>query len=158
MPDNVDVGAMIIARAKKVDEALDLMTPGSEGYSKCVDNLCSLAREVTELEKARTDAEDKEEKRREQQRMNDNEIEFKQTQLEIDAARAINEKEYKSQQFKLDVKKLVVASMIDGFARIGYFGMAHRAINHEYNLTGGASVMPPTGINRMLDNFKPRLK
>lgn len=156
MPDNVDVGEMIKARAKKVDDALDLMTPGSEGYSKCVDNLCSLAREVTELEKARIDAEDKEAKREEQQRMNDKEIEFKQTQLEIDATRAINEKEMKTQQFRLDVKKLVVASAIDACANIGYFSMAGRAMRHEYNLTGGASMQPPTGLVRMLDNFKPR--
>ena len=158
MSDNVDVGKMLEARAKKVDKALDSMTPGSAGYSAGVSDLCALARELTEREKARTDAEDKEEKRREQQRMNDNEIEFKQTQLEIDAARAMNEKEFKTQQFKLDLKKLVVASAIDACANIGYFSMAGRAMNHEYNLTGGASMQPPTGLVRMLDNFKPRRK
>lgn len=156
MPNNVDVGKMLEERAKKVDKALDSMTPGSTGYSTSVGDLCALARELTELKKAEADAADKEEKRVEQQRMNDNEIEFKQTQLEIEAARAMNEKERGNRQTKTDLMKIGVQSAVDTFCAIGYFGMSNRAMNHEYNLTGGASVQPPTGLVRMLDNFKPR--
>ena len=153
-----DIKTTIEKRLIKIDGELDSLTAGSEEYSRSVKDISLLASASADLQKAEIQAEDNAAKREEQKRMNDKEIEFKETQLAIDSMRATNDKAYKTQQLKQDLLKIGLDSLMTGFAQIGYFGMTRRVMRHEYQISDGASLLPPNGVKRALDDMKPRKK
>jgi len=153
-----DVRTIIEDRLIDIDSGLDEMKKGSEDYSRCVKDISMLARSVAELKKEEIQDEDNKAKRDEQKRMNDKELEFKEAQLVIDHQRMENEKANRSQQLKQDLLKIGLDSLTSGFAYVGYFGMTRRVMKHEYQISDGASLLPPSGVGRALDNIKPKKK
>ena len=138
-------------------EELKSLTPGSAEYNNLLNNICSVSNELTKLKQATDQAEDNTEKREEQKRMNDEELKFKQAQLELDQVRAIHDKEMRSRQFRgnliIDFGRLMLA----GIGEAAYEHRWKRAMDCEYTLSDQTSVFPPASINRILTEKKPKI-
>lgn len=153
-----DIKKVIESRLMSIDMELENMTPGAEDFSRAVKDISLLASASAEIQKVSVMAEDNEAKREEQKRMNEKELEIKREQLEIEATRATNDRNFKAQQLKQDIWRLAVDSALQGFAQIGYFGMTRRVMSNEYRISDGSSVLPPNGVQRALDRMQPKKK
>ena len=151
-----DIKNVVDNRLITIDKALEDMTPGTEDFSRAVKDISLLASASAEIQKVAVQAEDNEAKREEQKRVNNEELQLKNQQLLLDAKRANNDIDFKSRQLKQDLVRILVDSSLGAFAQIGYFGMTRRVMRTEYHLTDGASVLPPNGVKRALDDLKPK--
>ena len=153
-----DVKSVIESRLLAIDGELDDKKTGSEDYSRSIKDISLLARAIADLKKEEIQDEDNKAKREEQKRMNDMELEFKQTQITIDYERMQNEKAYKSQQLKQDLFKIGVESLLSAIGHGAYISFTGRAMNHEYQMSDGANLIPPNGMKRLIDEGKPKKK
>lgn len=171
----IDTEKILRERFVKIDEGLDALEPGSEKYDILLKNLCAVQNELTQLKKATDAAEDNEIKREEQKRMNDEELrikelqyeeqkrmndeelKFKDRQLEHEETRIVYDYEARKKQYRsnliIDVGRLIFA----GIGEAAYAGRWKRAMDLEYHASDQTNVIPPSSINRLLTERKPKI-
>ena len=151
-----DPREVIAARILKMDDQIDDFPVGDDEQNGLVKNIGVLAKALSDLESGRIQEEDNIAKREEQQRINDKEIELKESQIKNDAERLELEKARRAQDLKLDLIHIVCQSALNATAQIGYFGMARRTAAHEYRVSDGSSITPPRDVvnaNNKLERF-----
>ena len=156
MAKKVDVGKMMEDRFTSIDANLSTLQLGSEEHSRAMKDYTLLAHELNERHKIDVQAEDNEAKRDEQKRVNDKELEFKETQLAIEVQKMTNEKEFKKKQNEINAMGVganVVEWMLSWF---GYGMLTTRVAKAEYAATDGASFIPPNNLQRALNDFRPK--
>ncbi len=153
MADDVNVKDLVTKRIVKLDKALDTMSAGSKEHVMAVGDYKKLVDAYAALEDKRISEEDNVAKREEQKRVNDNDIEHKAFEDAMNMKRYELEKEYKSNQTKLDFGHLLVESVFSGLAWGTKTVMARRACIQEYGLSGGDSLLPPRNVTNELKGF-----
>lgn len=156
MATKTDIKKIVENRLISTDTDLEKLKAGSDEHSKAVKDISLLAGAYAEIEKVRIQQEDNEARREEQKRMNDAELEFKETQLAIDAARAENDKIVKTKQLKNDILKICMDGAINGLAWIGYSSVARRAYRAEYIMSDGASSQLPNNVRKPIELLMPK--
>lgn len=153
----IDTKKLLEERFVKINEDLDKLEPGSTSYDLLLRNLCAIQSELTDLKKATDTAEDNEIKREEQKRMNDEELKFKERQLEHEETRIVYDYEARKKQYR---GNLIIDGLRLAFAGLGeaaYASRWKRAMDMEYNASDHTNVIPPSSINRLLTERKPKI-
>ena len=99
------------------------------------------------------DEADKVEKREEQKRVNDNEIEHKAFEDAMNMKRYEMEKEFKTNQNRITFGQVVAQSVINGVALGLQTSLTHRAFRQEYLISNGDSLLPPKNVANELKGF-----
>lgn len=159
----VDVKKILENRLSVMDDELKNLKPGSEEYSRLLNNICNVTEKLTSMRQEANQAEDNAAKREETKRVNDEELRIKneelnikQAQLENDTVRVFNEKEARERQMTGNF-------IIDGLRVLcAWAGMAayehryQRVMGMEYALSEGTSMTPPNNIRNLLAEGKPK--
>ena len=159
----VDVKKILENRLAVMDDELQNLKPGSDEYSRLLNNICNVTEKLTSMKQAADTAEDNAAKREETKRVNDEELRIKneelnikQAQLENDTVRVFNEREARE-------KQMTGNFIIDGLRVLcAWAGMAayehryHRVMGMEYAMSDGTSVTPPNNVQRILAEGKPK--
>lgn len=157
MARKIDTEKLLKERFAKMDQHLDSLEPGSEEYGRLLHNLCEVQSELTQFKKAVDTAVDNEIKREEQRRMNDEELKYKERQLEHEETRIVYDYEIRKKQGRtnlfIDLGRLALA----GIGEAAYEGRWKRAMDMEYNASDHTNVIPPSSINRLLTEKKPKI-
>lgn len=152
----IDTKKLLEERFVKINEDLDKLEPGSTSYDLLLRNLCEVQSKLTDIKKASDTAEDNELKREEQRRMNDEELKFKERQLEHEETRIVYDYESRKKQYRgnliIDLGRLAFA----GLGEAAYAGRWKRAMDLEYHASDQTNVIPPNSIGRMLTERKPK--
>lgn len=149
----VDVDKIVVDRLVKVDKALDSMAVGSDQFAKGIEALTKLSDAHATLEEKRIDEADKVEKREEQKRINDNDIEHKAFEDAMNMKRYEMEKEFKTNQNRITFGQVVAQSVINGVALGLQTSLTHRAFRQEYLISNGDSLLPPKNVANELKGF-----
>ena len=137
-------------------EQLSTLTPGSEDYGRQIRGICELQHELTEHKKAIDQAKHEEVKCEQLIRMNDKEIEFKDTQLGIEATRAMNEKEFRKHQLSGNLIVEAVKCFFGAYREVKYEARWQEVMKAEYGLSEGASLFPPSPVKSILTEDRPK--
>lgn len=153
----IDTKKILEERFVKINEDLDTLKPGTPEYDLLLRNLCAVQNELTNWKKATDTAEDNEIKREEQRRMNDEELKFKERQLEHEETRIVCDLEARKKQYRgnliIDLGRLAFA----GIGEAAYASRWKRAMDMEYRASDQTNVLPPNSINRLLTERKPKI-
>lgn len=159
----IDVKKILENRLTVMDDELKNLKPGSEEYSRLLNNICNVTEKLTSMKQEADQAEDNAAKREETKRVNDEELRIKNEELEIkkvqldnDTARVQNEREARERQmtgnFFIDIGNMLLAWA--GMA--AYEHRYQRVMGMEYALSEGTSVTPPNNVQKILAEGKPR--
>lgn len=153
----IDTKKLLEERFVKINNDLENLKPGSTEYDLLLRNLCAVQNELTNLKKATDTAEDNQIKREETKRMNDEDLKFKERQMEHEETRIVYDYEARKKQYRgnliIDFGRLFFA----GLGEVAYAGRLKRAMDLEYHASDQTNVIPPASINRMLTERKPKI-
>ena len=158
MADINDVYDALIDRILSADDSVEGMTPGSKERVMEVTNIAKLVDAVQKLESVRIDEEDKIGKREEQKRMNDEELKFKAIQAQQEAERLDNEMYNRKKQRDLDILGICVNGVTNGLALFGQQYYTSRIMRHEYQISGGSSLIGPKDLMNAAGQFGKMVK
>ena len=157
MARKIDTKKLLEERFVKINDDLENLKPGSTEYDLLLRNLCEVQSKLTDIKKASDTAEDNKLKREETKRMNDEELKFKERQMEHEETRIVYDYEARKKQYRgnliIDLGRLFFA----GIGEAAYAGRWKRAMDLEYHASDQTNVIPPASINRMLTERKPKI-
>lgn len=157
MARKIDTKKLLEERFVKINDDLENLKPGSTEYDLLLRNLCEVQSKLTDIKKASDTAEDNKLKREETKRMNDEDLKFKERQMEHEETRIVYDYEARKKQYRgnliIDLGRLFFA----GIGEAAYAGRWKRAMDLEYHASDQTNVIPPASINRMLTERKPKI-
>lgn len=157
MARKIDTKKLLEERFVKINDDLENLKPGSTEYDLLLRNLCEVQSKLTDIKKAADTAEDNKLKREETKRMNDEDLKFKERQMEHEETRIVYDYEARKKQYRgnliIDLGRLFFA----GIGEAAYAGRWKRAMDLEYHASDQTNVIPPASINRMLTERKPKI-
>ena len=156
MAKSIDTVKELEAILIVMKDQLNKLEPGSEEYGRQIRGICELQHELTENKKAIEQAKHEEIKCEQLIRMNDKEIEFKDTQLGIEATRAMNEKEFRKHQLGGNLIVEAVKCFFGAYREVKYEARWQEAMKAEYGMSEGASLFPPSPVTRILTEDTPK--
>ena len=182
MARKIDTKKLLEERFVKINDDLENLKPGSTEYDLLLRNLCEVQSKLTDIKKASDTAEDNKLKREETKRMNDEELKFKERQMEyeeirIEETKRMNDEDLKFKERQMEHEETRIVYDYEArkkqyrgnliidlgrlfFAGIGeaaYAGRWKRAMDLEYHASDQTNVIPPASINRMLTERKPKI-
>ena len=157
MARKIDTEKMLKERFAKIDQSLDSLEPGSTEYDLLLRNLCAVQSELTDLKKAADTATDNEIKREEQRRMNDEELKFKERQLEHEETRLVYDYKARNKQYRGNLIIDGIRCIFAVFGEVAYASRCKRVMDMEYHASDQTNVIPPASINRILAERKPKV-
>lgn len=153
-----DIKKLMEERIVSTNGELDKLKVGTDDFSKGARDLATIVRAFADLEKVRVQSEDDKERREEQKRMNDYEIEHKQAQIELDQVRAVNEREFRTNQTRITMGEVFMNAILGVGSQYLYNRAWHRSYQAEYQISDGASLQLPRSVDSSLKDLRPPKK